>query len=109
MNPSSLETAVRLTMDDLGLPYEIEPIIETTSGKFYHFDFRVGDTYIEVDGEFVHSLPGRSRVRRNKKSLITRRHLRLVVLTEADIRAGRTEQILITFLEVSHETVSTFR
>jgi hypothetical protein len=99
-HPSDLEIAVKLTLDDLGVVYEIEPILQSKAGNFYHFDFRVGLHYIEVDGEFVHSLPNKSRARRNKKALCKRRDLPFRAITEADIRAGRTEQILIEFLQL---------
>lgn len=103
-HPSSLETAVALTLDDMGVVYQREVEIRTKATgkrqKAYLLDFVVmvdgEQRVIEVDGAFVHS-QHTARDKR-KSALLKRRHIPLLRLTEADIRAGRTEQMLKEFL-----------
>jgi hypothetical protein len=105
-HPSSLEQAVMLTLSDLHVSYRREVWLATKASgrkqRVYLVDFIVTvrgiDYAIEVNGEWAH----RHHARRDqlKLRLLRRRGYPVLVLTEADIRAGRTESLLKAFLDL---------
>lgn len=102
-NPSSLETAVAIILDDLGVRYEREFWLATKAhGKkqrVYLLDFMIaGRLAVEVNGAFVHSSDDAQRRDRRKKQLLKRRGYPLLTLTESDIRKGEAESLLVAFL-----------
>lgn len=56
---------------------------------------------IEVDGEHWHSMPGRAQLDRRKNRLLKRRHIPLLRVTDADVKSGRGEPMVIEFLHLA--------
>ena len=94
-NPSDLEKLVGAALDTLGVSYEREHFLKTkTSGRkarAYLVDFMVsgsaGLVAIEINGDYVHQFHS-SRDKR-KMSLLKRRGIPVIVLTDKDIKARR--------------------
>jgi hypothetical protein len=108
-NPSTLEQAVGLALDDLGIrEYRREEMICTKAHgrrrRCHLLDFVVSvdgvDHMIDVRGEYVHSQPDKQYRDRLMERLLKRRHVPLLVLLESDIRAGRAEAMLADFLKL---------
>lgn len=108
-NPSTLERAVALILRDLGLRFSREFWLATKAhGRKQHVylvDFMVTvngvDHAVEVNGEWAHS--HHARRDRLKLRLLRRRGYPVLVIEEADIRAGRAEQMLVDFLNLAPE------
>lgn len=106
-HPSTLEQAVTLILRDLRVSFEREYWLATrATGRRQHVylvDFLVhvgGVAYaIEVNGEWAHS--HHAKRDKLKLRLLKRRGFPTLVLEEADIRAGRAEQMLVDFLDLA--------
>ncbi|GAB4527972.1 MAG: hypothetical protein OHK0046_46340 [Anaerolineae bacterium] len=83
-NPSSLEQLVADQLDALGIWYEREVLVTTTSRKSWLVDFVVGGVAIEVNGAYVHS----HHLKRDRRKLryLRRRYRYVLVLEETTIR-----------------------
>lgn len=105
-NPSDLEKQVSAILDDLGIEYVFNDLLESSGGRFYLPDFTFemdGQRYcIEVNGSYYHSLPGRARIWRNKKSLLTRRGYKTLVIPEEKVADAQT--MIVRFLNMELQT-----
>lgn len=102
-NPSSLEQKVTDTLDNLGVYYEREYWLQSTSGSVYLVDFVVfqsgQDIAIEVNGEYVHQF--HTERDRRKRSLLRRRGYAVVELGDAQVNNGLAQH-LAGVLGVAH-------
>jgi len=95
-NPSGIEMAVAAWMAAHGIRYEPQAVL----GRFARLDFRIGDAYVEVNGCYWHGCPAhckslsdrQQRRQRKDRAVATycaKRGIRLFVIWEHDVRAGR--------------------
>jgi hypothetical protein len=98
-HPSSLERAIMLLLEDMHQPYVREYWFEDADGHVYLLDFVcVEMKVIEVNGAYVHSLhPDRDA---RKLEALRAAGFDVLVIEEADIRAGRAESMIVSFLSV---------
>lgn len=80
---SSLEESVAAHLDSLGVAYERQARV-----RRFLVDFRIGDLIVEADGVYWHSRPKVIERDARKNAAIEAEGMRLVRLTEAQIRAG---------------------
>lgn len=88
---TSIEVAVARVLDALGVMYE-----EQKPFGYYTADFYIPsqNLVIECDGDYWHSLPGRSGHDRRKDTFLRNRGYRVVRLTETDINADAQACVL---------------
>ncbi len=103
--PSALELAVALLLSDHKIDFEREALIKNpASEREYLVDFlamRNGYRFaVEVQGTYFHSLPGRADRDAHKADTLAALGIPLLTIGEADIRAGRAEQMIVSFTEV---------
>ena len=90
-HPSSLELIV---MGWLGnTPHKREPEI-AVNGKSYFVDFKIGNTLVEVNGEWVHSLRVESDNR--KYTALQAAGYTVIILPEAEVVSCRAKAIIET-------------
>lgn len=107
-NPSRPAQEVARILDLLGVPYQRESWLATkASGKrqrVYLLDFELaGGRVIEVDGEWAHGQPSRIKRDRALRSLLTRRGMPLLRISDRDIHEGRAlEMVRAWLVETAH-------
>lgn len=106
--PSDLEQQVIAILDELGIEYVFNDLLESSGGRFYLPDFTfelTGQRYcIEVNGSYYHSLPGRAQIWRNKKSLLTRRGYKTLVIPEEKI--ADAHNLIVRFLSIKERQIA---
>lgn len=91
-NPSSLEVIV---MEWIGnTAHKREAKIRLPDGRFYFVDFQIGNTLIEVNGAWVHSLRVESDGR--KYAALQAAGYTVIILPEADVVSGKSKAIIDT-------------
>ena len=84
-HPSDLEQIVSGALDDLGVAYEREALIEAGDDTFL-IDFLIGDLALEVFGDFPHR--DRAAHDRTRARALREAGYRVVILPEAPVRNG---------------------
>lgn len=95
-NPSSLEIAVCLVLDKLGVNYETQKPL-----GYYVVDIFIPDRnlVIECDGKYWHDLPRRIQRDKRLEGWLKKHGYQLLRLPEADIKNGNAEELILAKLQ----------